>query len=441
MAKKIGQSDIIGEQGIALIRGIVLGMNFMFYETGGVEAGIDGLIEIRDERTGEVTNKLLQVQGKATTKRFQAETEETFEFSCSEADINYWRNGTAPVILIVVRPADGVAYWKSIGEWFSDLENLKSRKVVFNKSKDAFTRNSKAALVDLANSAAPGSISPTVRKMEDLTVNLLKVIYPKKVYWAPTKYKDDKTFGAALRASDPKAPNEWFVKGGGVTSFNELDGRPWRFVCDTGGTEEFNTSEWATSDDADRTRDFVRLLNRSLKAMLWRPLRFDKRDSIFYFPKPRDRHELIYNYTSVKNETSRRVVGRYGKKSNKADTSYYRHSAFFSRFVRYGGDWYLEVNPTYRFTIDGEKTTRFSGERLKKIKEIENNSAVFGQFVMWQHFLCRADKGDLVRESYPHLSLAPIDTFTLDVGVPDELWSAREELSASPLFEHEEELA
>jgi hypothetical protein len=60
--KKIGKSDVIGQQGMSFIEGIVLSMGFMFYPTGGVEAGIDGFIELRDAETGEVGNLLLQVQ-------------------------------------------------------------------------------------------------------------------------------------------------------------------------------------------------------------------------------------------------------------------------------------------------------------------------------------------------------------------------------------------
>ncbi|PHM05939.1 hypothetical protein CK516_37285 [Nostoc sp. 'Peltigera malacea cyanobiont' DB3992] len=66
--KKIGQSDIIGQQGINIIEEVVLSMGFLWYPTGGVEAGIDGIIEIRDFQTGEVTNCIFQVQSKATQK-------------------------------------------------------------------------------------------------------------------------------------------------------------------------------------------------------------------------------------------------------------------------------------------------------------------------------------------------------------------------------------
>lgn len=80
MTKRIGRSDIIGEQGIAHIKRTVFDMGYVFYETGGVEAGIDGYIELRDQVTGEVGNLILQVQGKATEReRLPGETSDSFE--------------------------------------------------------------------------------------------------------------------------------------------------------------------------------------------------------------------------------------------------------------------------------------------------------------------------------------------------------------------------
>ena len=76
--KKIAQTDITGERGVTLVRSIVLSMGCMFYETGGVKAGIDDLIEVRDEETGQVRNMTLQVQVqvKASTRKFPDETDD-----------------------------------------------------------------------------------------------------------------------------------------------------------------------------------------------------------------------------------------------------------------------------------------------------------------------------------------------------------------------------
>ena len=101
--KKIGQCDITGQQGINIIESIVLEMGFLWHSTGGVEAGIDGFIEVRDSQTEEVTNCIIQVQSKATQINLKAETDTSFEFRCEEKDIDYWLQGNAPVILIVVK--------------------------------------------------------------------------------------------------------------------------------------------------------------------------------------------------------------------------------------------------------------------------------------------------------------------------------------------------
>jgi len=87
LAKKISQADIIGQQGINLIERTCLDMGFLWCPTG-LEAGIDGYIEIRHE-SGEVTSCIIQVQSKATDRPFEAETSAGFEFRCSQRDLDY----------------------------------------------------------------------------------------------------------------------------------------------------------------------------------------------------------------------------------------------------------------------------------------------------------------------------------------------------------------
>jgi hypothetical protein len=77
--KKRSHQDIIGGQGTALINELVLSMGYVWRETGW-DAGIDGQIEIRDAVTGEMTNRIIQVQSKATESAFNAETSDGFEY-------------------------------------------------------------------------------------------------------------------------------------------------------------------------------------------------------------------------------------------------------------------------------------------------------------------------------------------------------------------------
>jgi hypothetical protein len=111
--KKIGKRDVIGDQGIALIHQIVSDMEFIWNEIH-LEAGIDGVIEIRDPVTEEVTNNIIQVQSKATANPFTAEDDKGFDYYCDEKDLEYWLSGNAPVILVRSRPSTREAYWVSI---------------------------------------------------------------------------------------------------------------------------------------------------------------------------------------------------------------------------------------------------------------------------------------------------------------------------------------
>jgi hypothetical protein len=414
-------------------------MGFMFYETGGVEAGIDGFIELRDQNTGEVSNQILQIQSKATEKQLPAETDKSIEFPVRDKDVVYWRNGTAPVILFIVSLKNNRVYFKSIRDYFADTGNTATRKIVFDKSADLFTKTSGPALIAIAQRIRPGTPTSPVRIDEELTLNLLPIDrLPTTIYWAPTEHTNNKTFGAALREVDPNAPSEWLIKSKAILCLHALDEEPWKQFCDYGAMEEFDADEWAFSDDEERHRDFVQLLNRCLSQKLRVDLRFDRDSGAYFFRPNKGRPTLSYSYESSKRTTARNVVKRYPKKASPTDTAYYRHSAMRGRFHRFGDDWYLEVTPTYKFTRDGYKDTRYEGEYLKKIKELENNAAVQGQFVMWRHYLCDRKTGDLLEEPYPFLGFRSLDPFQLKRGVPDDLWRAQEANPKSTFFSLEE---
>ncbi len=132
--KKMGRGDVIGDQGIALIHQIVSDMEFVWNELH-LEAGIDGIIEIRDPVSEEVTNNIIQVQSKATAGPFSAEDAHGFAYYCSEKDLEYWLGGNAPVILVRSRPSTREAYWVSIKDYFTDLKRGKNEKSISTRSK------------------------------------------------------------------------------------------------------------------------------------------------------------------------------------------------------------------------------------------------------------------------------------------------------------------
>ncbi len=437
MSKQIGRPSIIGEQGIACIRRTVLDMGYVFHETGGVEAGIDGFIELRDQQTGQVGNLILQVQGKATEReRLPAETRDSFEWPCKEADIRYWCQGTAPVLLIVVQTKTNNAYWKSVKNYFQKPEAIESRRVVFDKLNDIFDVSAKAAISSVATGARPGAIAPPLRITERLVSNLIPIErFGPKLFLAETVHDNNRQFGAASRSLVEDAPGEWIVKNGRVLSFHDLNGQPWSDLCDSGTVEVFKSSEWADTADVDRQRDFVQLLNRSLREIVRNDLISDKEHNILYFRPLGARRNRAFSYRAFKKRTARNVVTFYPKRRSPTETAYCRHSGFAGRFQRYGAQWYLEITPTYHFTSDGRREDRFAHERLKKIKELENNSALIGQFIMWHHYLVNRASGDMFADKYPFLAFGEISDYAVECGVPDKLWRSKEPSQRAMLFD------
>ena len=66
MNKRITDSQLLGELGETAVRKLVLEMKFIYEPRGRLEAGTDGIIELRDPKSGAPLGKLLAVQVKST---------------------------------------------------------------------------------------------------------------------------------------------------------------------------------------------------------------------------------------------------------------------------------------------------------------------------------------------------------------------------------------
>lgn len=425
--KKIHHNSVIGQQGINFIEKVVLDMGFVWYPTGAMEAGIDGIIEIRDAKNGEVTNSIIQVQSKATQGSLQAETADGFDYLCEENDLEYWLRGNAPVILIRSRPDTKEAYWISIKDYFKEPEKRKTRKIHFDKKQDRFADTSKAALMDLAIPRDAGIYFAPLPKEETLYSNLLEVNYfPEHLYIAETKYRTGKEIRAELQKLNATVGGEWIPKYKSILSFSNLEEHPWDKICDVGSLEIHEAAEWAYSDDSDKRHDFVQLLNRCLRDKTWKQdLRYSERHECYYFRATHDLSPRKVKYQSIVNKTPRTVFQGYLSKRDSTKIAYYRHSAFEEKFVLYDNQWYLEITPTYYFTRDGSYPDPYYEDRLTGIKQLEKNPAILGQVIMWADYLSKED--DLFKPEYPFLKFGELLTFDSDLGIHDKLWLPHEE--------------
>lgn len=432
--KKITPQANIGQQGVNLIEQIVLRMGSAWHSlNASLDAGIDGQIELVDPDTHEATNAVIRVQSKATLRQFPNETDEGFDWPCDDRDLDYWMSGNAPVILVVTRPHLSEAFWVSVKDYFATPERRKAKRVRFDKRSMRLTKDSYGALAAIAIPKDAGVYFAPRPRGERVYSNLLEVTgLPDRLWLAETDLRRPGEVFARLREAGADAP-EFLLKDRRILAAHDLREPPWSTFVDRGTVDDFEVAHWAQSDDPDLIRRFVELLNHCLTARC-RQIGVDRRkdDDMYYFAPTADLTARVVPYRSVKEMAERKVFLPYTYSSGDraGEVSYYRHNAFFGRFRRYDGRWYLEIEPTYYFSSDGRRRHPFYESRLKGIKKLEKNATVLGQVVMWAALLRgreENDEGMFGPAPYHFLRFGPLATFEVPVGIDDVAWLPNEE--------------
>lgn len=443
MPKYLSQNAVKGQTGVNIVEEAVLGMGFKWSPgNASLDTGIDGDIELVDPVTREAKNVLIRTQVKARVL-FDRETESSFEFSCSKADLDYWLGGNAPVILVVVRLDMRMAWWKSLRDWFSTASVRKSGKVVFNKVEDRFDKNSGPALLAMTQQYGSGIYIAPKRKRERLISNLLAVSrLPACLFMADALHRDPREFREALRKRVEWPPREWILTDGRLYSVHNLREEPWSAVCDAGTVERIETDEWAASESSDVRHQFAWLLDNCLAARIGSlGLVWNKDERCYYFKARMDKEtgELRpreVTYTSLKQAAKRTVFQAYKSKKEPDKILYYRHFGFEPQFQWLDGRWYLQITPRYVFTLDGREPHPFREEYQSKIKTIEGGTAVRNIVLMFASLL--QDQTSLFATPYPHLGFGELADAEVEVGIDDELWAKKDELQPSSQTELEE---
>jgi hypothetical protein len=430
--KKLTAQAIAGEKGINLIERIVLGMRSRWSPTVGPDVGIDGTIELCDQGTGAALGMVLLVQSKVVSGRFTAESEHMFEYQCDERDVDYWLQGNAPVILIVSRPDKDEAYWIAAKEYFRDPAARVNARVRFDKRDDRFDMGAYASLLKAASPRASGVYLAPPVKREELISNLLAVhSTAPRIYMGQAMVGKAEGIWSALRESGGDSPAEWVLRSDRLISFNDLTTPVWRHICDRGSVEGFDATEWSLTDDHDRRREFVWLLNTCLRRKLYPRVRFRQDIDCYLFRPSLDMGPDAVAYERPGGSSSHRTVFSVHRNPKTGDVSYYKHAACEMQFRRFDGCWHLELNPTYVYTSDGDQLHRKQSELLAGIKRLDRNPAVLGQVLMWSDVVRRS--GTSEAGPYQFLTFGALAPFGVEAGIDDKAWGSRE-------FDGEEEV-
>jgi hypothetical protein len=326
------------------------------------------------------------------------------------------------------RPSEEQAYWVPIKAYFNTHpEDRAARRVSVVKSASRFDKTAADALLRLAAPKEVGAYLSPRPKTERLYSNLLRVShYAPDLHIAQTDIRDGRDLWDMAKELKVEIGPEWLLSDGNLVSFHDLSLDPWNRFCDAGTHETFDTSEWAESDDPNRQRQFVRLLNSSLTERVkeWN-IRRRKEDDMYYFAVPKAFQTRRVDFSGSIAEQFRTVVQKY----TSGKTSYFRHLAFSGYFKKMDGVWYVELTPSYVFTRDGFRPSKYEADLLSGIKIIEHNDAVLAQVHLWTDILTR--KADLVHKDYPFLRFSELLSFELQYGINDKEWLSHEDLDVS----------
>jgi hypothetical protein len=381
---------------------------------------IDGQIEFVDTDR-EVTGIAVVAQVKATEVGFPGDTATDFKFPCKADHIDYWLRLGRPVVLICVDLRVQQAWWKRIDSWFADPERKARRVVHFDKIRDHFDPD---AFNQLSALGVPvGEPLPRLEGSEQLVSNLLTVEeFAPLIYEASTPCRDRGEAWERMRSNDNKFEGGFLLADGRIFALCRLDEGPLAVLCD-GPVTSIPTETWVTTEDPDLQRRFVSLLNFTLRSAHHPELVWHSKKKVVYMQAPPDR-------------SKRRIKGRYrGSRGRSFFTPYFgrddefkisfcRHYAAGLYFRRWGEQWFLEINPTYHFTIDGRRDSLYDAEYVKKIKRMERNNAVYQLVRAWADYLQGEDTLFINRDE--RIRFGQLLELDCDAAIDETVWIPQE---------------
>jgi len=191
-----------------------------------------------------------------------------------------------------------------------------------------------------------------------------------------------------------KKGNAWappfLLSSGRMWSFYDLSEgmNPLKPFVDQGTVESMTIPEYL--DIPGAKNDFVRLLNESLADHFFSiGLRVDTYKKRAYFPSTIDRQPKEITY-QARLKRATRTVAKPRVNSQTGKISYWEHKSIWYRFEKIGENWYLVLNPSYVFTIDGFKSL-LNSERVNilstKKASRDYNMSVHNDLTFWANYI------------------------------------------------------
>jgi hypothetical protein len=213
----------------------------------------------------------------------------------------------------------------------------------------------------------------------------------------------------------------FMLSDGRVFSFSPLDTGPLAVLA-KGDIQSFAVDDWAKSEDRDVLNRFLWLLNATLRAIHHEELEWHLKKKLLVY-----RGNAEFKATKVKGRSpgsrGKMFFSVYRGRDDVNKVRYCRHYAADLHFRRWDGGWYLEINPTYHFTIDGKRDSLYEAEYLSGIKRLERNRAVLALVNAWADFLASRQEATLLTPADDRIVFGKLATVEVDALIDERAWT------------------
>lgn len=383
--------DKLEEESFIFLQRFFNAQNWEFARQARDKSGIDAEIEIVAgvQRSG----KFLKAQIKAGRSYLSSESEEEIRVRVQRKYLEHWREGNFPVILFFYDPVTRQAWWKAIREYLKaepgTLRGLGKDSIIrFRREEDLLVPDSLATLRLVADRKFDyAKITCEPNQAELLWSTWFKVeSFPEGIWCAPTSYTSRSTIIPNL-----KELYAFTVKDGSLFTLSRLSSGD----CELARFCDAAKARLVTIEDIDRLA-FKELLNQAIDIFTrLKGLEGPRYRSCFPPEVLKDQTTNTYDYVSLKGRTESRTKIYIQKQGGLTE---YKHHAVGLSFVEHSGEWYLQIDPEWRFSYPYLRriSKREAGARITSEKADTQNKEFLYLLHFWRQFLSGGSESILV---------------------------------------------
>jgi len=244
------------------------------------------------------------------------------------------------------------------------------------------------------------------------------VTIPALVYRTPTQLQDPREIYERQRESGGDVRSDFVRDGDQLYSWLPPAGTALASAV-SGTTSTVSTADLASSSKPARQRLLVQLLNVALRQDVCADCDWHNGRKLVYF---RATSGLTPRKIRGASGRERLVFNPKYKKNAPTEISYCQHAALEWQFLQADGRWLCALTPTYHYTWDGYRDSRYASDLLSGIKRLDRNLAVYHQTRMWAFYLGGRNGAPGTQEAI--LEYGSLVTCAADRGIDDAAWRA-----------------